>query len=331
MSKIIIGIHGLGNKPPFHTLQKWWEMSIGDGLNSINHPFPLFNFKFVYWANFVYSEPLDPKEKNVEHPLFLEDPYSPEGKIERGEPEPLQKKIRDYLERQLDKLLLNEDLTINFSSISDFIIHHFFHDLEIYYSSNLPDEDRANYLAREAIRETLADTLRSHPNDEILLIAHSMGSIIAYDVLTKIVPDITIDTLVTCGSPLGIPVIMNKIKAEQENNDQSLSVPENIARLWYNLSDLDDRVAINYNLADDYQKNSKGVAIIDKQVHNTYEFNGEKNPHKSFGYLRTPEMSEIIYTFLCRGRSPVSVWLTERLYRLFYRERKKIKGNDYES
>ena len=148
-----------------------------------------------------------------------------------------------------------------------------------------------------------------------------MGSIIAYDVLTKIVPEITIDTFVTCGSPLGIPVIMNKIKTEQENKDQSLSVPENITRRWYNLSDLDDRVAINYNLADDYQKNSKDVAIIDKQVQNTYEFNGEKNPHKSFGYLRTPEMSEIIYTFLCRGRSPLSVWLTEQFYRLFYRNR----------
>ena len=321
MSKIIIGIHGLGNKPPFHILQKWWEMSIGDGLKAINHPFPLLNFNLVYWANFIYSEPLDIDEKDIEHPLFLEDPYSPEGKIEKAEPEPIQKRIRDYIEKQLDKLLLNEDLTINFSSISDFIIHHFFHDLEIYYSSNLSDEDRSSYLAREAIRENLAEILRKHKNDEILLIAHSMGSIIAYDVLTQIVPDINIDTFVTCGSPLGIPVIMNKIKVEQKNNTKSLSVPENITRRWYNLSDLGDRVAINYNLADDYHKNLKGISIVDKQVHNTYEYGGNKNPHKSYGYFRTPEMSEIVHTFLCRGRSPLSVWLTEQFYRLFYRKR----------
>jgi hypothetical protein len=323
MSKIIIGIHGLGNKPPLHILQKWWELSIGDGLASINHPFPLLNFKFVYWANFIYPEPLDIKEKDIDHPLFLEDPYSPEGKIERAKPEPLKKKIRDYLEKQIDKLLLNEDLTINFSSISDFIIHHFFHDLEIYYSHNLPNENRSNYIAREAIREKLAETLRKYKNDEILLIAHSMGSIIAYDVLTQIVPDISIDTFVTCGSPLGIPVIMNKIKAEQIHKGQPLSVPENITRRWYNLSDLGDRVAINYNLADDYNKNSKGISVIDKQVHNTYQYGDEKNPHKSYGYLRTPEMSEIVHTFLCRGRSPVSIWLTELLYRLIYRNRFK--------
>lgn len=321
MSKIIIGIHGLGNKPPYDTLNKWWKVSIGDGLWGINHPFPLQNFNLVYWANFIYPEPLNIKEKDEEHPLFIEDPYSPEGKIERGKPEPLQKRIRDYIEKQIDKLLLNEDLTINFSSISDFIIHHFFHDLEIYYSSNLAGENRSSYMARKAIREKLAETLRKYKNDEILLIAHSMGSIIAYDVMTQIVPDINIDTFVTCGSPLGIPVIMNKIRAEQQSKDQPLSVPENITRRWYNLSDLGDRVAINYNLADDYDKNSRGISIIDKQVHNTYQYRQEKNPHKSYGYLRTPEMSEIIYTFFCRGRSPLSIWLTELFYRLFQRGR----------
>jgi hypothetical protein len=325
MSKIIIGIHGLGNKPPLHILQQWWEMSIKDGLKSIGHPFSLLKFELAYWANFIYPEPLDISETDSEHPLFLEDPYSPEGSIIKGEPEPLQKRIRDYLEKQLDKLLLNEDLTINFSSITDFIIQHFFHDLDVYYSSNLNDESRSNYLARETIREKLAATIKKHQYDEILLIAHSMGSIIAYDVLTQLVPDIPIDTFVTCGSPLGIPVIMSKIRAEQEDASKPLSVPENITRRWYNISDLGDRVAINYNLADDFVKNSKGISIIDKQVYNTYQYGGKKNPHKSYGYLRTPEMAEILYNFLCRGKSPITIWVTERLYRLFNRARREVQ------
>lgn len=323
MSKIIIGIHGLGNKPPFHILQKWWELSLEDGLEGINHPIPINGFHLVYWANFIYPEPLDPKEKDEEHPLYLEDPYSPKGRIERAEPEALQKRIRDYLEKQLDKLLLNEDLTINFSSISDFIIHHFFHDLDVYYSSNVAGEDRSNYLAREAIREKLAETLRIHQNDEIMLIAHSMGSIIAYDVITKNVPDVPIDTFVTCGSPLGIPVIMNKIRTEQRKKDQPLRVPENITRRWYNLSDLTDRVAFNYNLTDDFLGNSKGISVIDLQVHNTFEYKGKKNPHKSYGYLRTPEMSEIVYSFLSREKSNLTVWLREQFYRLFYKKLRK--------
>ena len=328
MSKVIIGIHGLGNKPPYHILHEWWRKSISDGLKAINHLIPLPKLDLVYWANFIYNEPLDPDEKNAEHPLFVEDPYSIKGKIIRGKSEPTQRRIRDYLEKQLDKLLLNEDLTINFSGISDFIIHHFFHDLEIYYSSGLSNEERSNYLAREAIREKLADTLRRHRDNRILLIAHSMGSIIAYDVLTQVVPDISIDTFVTCGSPLGIPVIISKIKAEQKSTAHltRLQVPENITDRWYNLSDLRDRVAINYNLADDYDPNSVGLSIIDKQVSNTYEYNDVSNPHKSYGYLRTPEMSEIIYDFFCKGRSPISVWITEKIYRLLHPEYLPIIG-----
>ena len=66
MSKVIIGIHGLGNKPPLHILKKWWEMSLEDGLKGINHPFPMNDFHLVYWANFIYSEPLDLQEKDKE-------------------------------------------------------------------------------------------------------------------------------------------------------------------------------------------------------------------------------------------------------------------------
>ena len=84
-------------------------------------------------------------------------------------PLPCKKKIRDYIEKQLDNLLLNEDLTINFSAISDFIIHHFFRDLEIYYASRKSNGDRSSYLAREAIREKLAQILRKHRKKEILI------------------------------------------------------------------------------------------------------------------------------------------------------------------
>lgn len=315
MSKIIIGVHGLGNKPPAHILHNWWRKSITDGFRIQNHTYLPYKFDLVYWANFIHAEPLDPDQTDRDHPLFLEDPYSKAGKIERGRGKPLKKKIKDYLEKQIDKLLLNEDLSINFAKITDFIIHHFFHDLEIYCTSNCPGENYSDYLAREAIREKLAETIRAHRNDQILLIGHSMGSIIAYDIMTQLVPDIPIDTFITCGSPLGIPVIMRKFRAEQKitDPDQPLRVPENVIHHWYNLSDLDDKVAMNYNLADDYQPSVKGIGITDIQVSNTYEYQGEKNPHKAYGYLRTPEIAEIIYDFCAGGQPLLWIWVKERL------------------
>ena len=33
-------------------------------------------------------------------------------------------------------------------------------------------------------------------------------------------------------------------------------------------------------------------------VVNNYEIGGERNPHKSFGYLRTPEFSEVLNEFI---------------------------------
>jgi hypothetical protein len=48
MSKIIIGIHGLGNKPPKTILTEWWGKSILEGLKKYNFHIPDFEFELVY-------------------------------------------------------------------------------------------------------------------------------------------------------------------------------------------------------------------------------------------------------------------------------------------
>ena len=139
-----------------------------------------------------------------------------------------------------------------------------------------------------------------------------MGSIIAYHVLTEIVPSVPVDTFVTIGSPLGLPVIKSKIAAERKrkgHKEPGLKTPENITSSWHNLADLKDKIAMDYSLRDDYEENSGYVRVVDKIVNNDYEFNEIKNHHKSFGYLRTPEMAMIISDFYTReGFSPLS-WL----------------------
>jgi hypothetical protein len=328
MHKIIIGIHGLGNKPPDETLTCWWRQSIADGFKEINKPFSHKIFELVYWADVLHRTPLITDEIDEKHPLYLDEPYSKAGKIIRGFREPLQQKISDYIQKQIDKLILNDDLSVNFSSISDYIIHRFFHDLEVYYMSEEPVSENSNLLPREAIRQRLISTLMYHRKKKILLIAHSMGSIIAYDVLNAGIKDVQIDTLVTCGSPLGIPVIKNKIRAERKltSNPRPLAVPDTISRHWYNLSDLHDRVAIDYKLADDYLPNHAGVAIRDLQVTNSYEYKGEKNPHKAYGYLRTPEMAEIISAFLCENDGRFKIWLMEKINQVTDRRKGNRKG-----
>ncbi len=49
MSKIIIGIHGLANKPPRARLAKFWRQSITEGLqNTCKIAQPRFDLRMVY-------------------------------------------------------------------------------------------------------------------------------------------------------------------------------------------------------------------------------------------------------------------------------------------
>ena len=313
LSKVIIGIHGLGNKPPANLLESWWKKSIHEGLSRLGHPRSLFKFELVYWAKYIHPQALDPAISDPKDPLFLAEPYQPVIEIPKKVPDSRRKRLLDYLEKQMDRLLLNEDLTINFASISDLIIHHFFRDLELYYSS-----EGIEATLRHKIQAELHEQLVQHRHDDVLVLAHSMGSIIAYEVLQQLPDNFKINTFMTFGSPLGMPVIMSKISKELKKTlpqRGKLAVPEAIKRKWQNFSDLEDKVALNYDLSDDYASNSKGILLQDFVITNDYINKGERNPHKIYGYLRTPETARAILEFLESGKSRFRIWLDKHLIR----------------
>ena len=66
MSKIIIGIHGLGNKPPHDTLHKWWLKSICEGLQKINKLDYTPDFALVYWADILNDKQALGKNRSKE-------------------------------------------------------------------------------------------------------------------------------------------------------------------------------------------------------------------------------------------------------------------------
>ena len=322
MSKIIIGIHGLGNKPPKEVLESWWIQSIREGFRKTGKPRVFFNFELVYWADILYPEPLNMDITDPEDPLYVLEPYLPGRYLPLKEEAPLKSKLIKYLEKQMDKLFLNDDLTLNFESITDKILHRYFKDLETYYSAEPVKNGEGQSLIRDQIRERLAKVLKKHRNKDILLLSHSMGSIIAYDVLAHTVPDIEIDTFITAGSPLGLPIIIGRIFAEQKitlTEETKVLTPENVKHAWYNFADPEDRIAIDATLNDDYKENSRGIRAIDKVVHTDYAIKEERNAHKSYGYLRTPEMIEILDDFLSRDKLKLFLKYQEILNNYFSR------------
>jgi len=345
LSKIIICVHGLGNKPKKELITKWWRQSIREGLIGINKY--VFNPKIemVYWADILYEKPLDEKIQDKNNPYYLQEYYTPAPKNFTHKSPPTRKKILSFIERQMDKLFINDDQSINYSFISDYVIHKYFKDLESYYNNESRGTINKDICSRDLIRKRLTDVLSKYKNDEIFLIAHSMGTIIAYDVLILELTDVKIHTFITMGSPLGIPTVIGKIANEYKEKfkkSEFLATPSLITHNWFNFSDLEDKVAINFDLQDDYRPNANGIKPIDFEVTNNYMINGEVNPHKSYGYLRTPEFSKVLFDFMICDKNKITVWMLN-VYNNFYKWflnttfiiMKKIyfslKGIEYES
>jgi len=319
MKKIIIGIHGLGNKPPRDLLKRWWLKSIHEGLRNIQKDHLRIPFEMVYWSDVLYGEPLNPALTDKKHPLYLHEYYKKSPGRQRDDFSKFRVKVLKYIENRLDKIFLNEDLSINFSAVTDTMIRHYFEDLAKYYDNDCQSPLNPDCPARQIIRQRLAGVMKKYRNYDILLIAHSMGSIIAYDVLTEI-KNVQAGTLVTIGSPLGIPVIVNKIHKEQSLQPDYVpgpGVPESIKNRWLNMSDVRDKVALDHTLVDDFKDSRSGIMVEDITVYNDYETGGESNPHKSYGYLRTPELAAVIDEFLTKGHENPVMWVFQLLYARF--------------
>ncbi len=307
--RIIIGIHGIGNKPPQPLLKKWWQEALCEGLRRIGSDGKKLDFELVYWAHYLYSEPQDLCETNPEHPLFINHPYVPgRRKFQRRPPGWLTKTLLNWAELFLAKLFMTENRLFNFDRLGDYVIRKRFRDLELYFHKANVDLTEVGMHARNMIRQELAQVIRRHRKKEIMLISHSMGTVIAYDVLTQIVPEITVHSFITLGSPLGLPTIMKKIYSEQDRDfrlEKTLPTPGNITHQWLNFADLGDHIALNYRLQNDFHANSRRIAPKDVTVSNDYRHDGTSNPHKSYGYLRTPELAKIVQQFIAEAPVPL--------------------------
>jgi hypothetical protein len=317
VQQILIGIHGLKNKPPRQLLTKWWRLALREGLRKRGHPHLPFRFRLAYWSHLLHPQPLDPSITDPDDPLYLESPYTvtPVNPIEPvGN---FRRKVLDLVDDGLDKIFINEDGTFNFTALGNGLLSYFFKDLDLYYTATCRTSDGSEVPLREMVQNQLLELLHFHRRKQILLIAHSMGSIIAYDTLMRAPSGIAVDTLVTIGSPLGLPVIRARIlsaNSELSAGESEPAVPRSITTSWFNLSDLRDKVAIDYRLADDFSSTDGQVEVIDREVVNDYAYGSEPNPHKVYGYLRTPELAGIVNEFLDRQTVQPIIHVTEPIY-----------------
>ncbi|MFH1283464.1 MAG: hypothetical protein ABII27_07345 [bacterium] len=299
MSKIIIGIHGLSNKPPKSVLEKWWKKSIKEGLKRIGRSRYFLNFTLVYWADCLYEKPLNPFEKNSAHVLYIDDPYiKGVGCNGKGKIGAIKRYVRKNIYNVIENVIFNRTRYFNFNRVAYAIIKKKFKDLYEYYKGESNVKENYGKKVKDIIRERLYNCLIKNKNKEILLIAHSMGSIIAYDVLSMLPPEIKIHGFITIGAPLNNAVIKNNIYEEHKQHyNERLLVPSAIKGYWINLHDPLDVVSQGQQLANIFLPNSDYISVIDQDVCNDYEMAGRENRHKSYGYLRTEQVATFIDEF----------------------------------
>ena len=274
MTSVVIGIHGLANKPEAPVLEGWWHQAMLQGLEVNKGIRPgSINFASVYWADKMYNEPdSSPDVYRDADPRTLK--RYDAGWLER---------LKDHVTQMGGNILDVVKPTLGMTRVADKVLEAKLPDLAKYYKLR---------KKRDELRGLLRTELIANKDKRIMVVAHSMGSIIAYDTLRLLGREdssFKVDHFVTIGSPLGLPHV--KLKIAEENN--AVRTPSCV-RKWTNYADRFDPVAFDPHLRDDFVANARGVRVEDDLVLNDW---GGIN-HKSYGYLRTPEFSAALAAFI---------------------------------
>jgi len=305
MPKRIIFIHGRAQKPDSNSLQKLWYEAVEHGLSrdfgdEAKRRFDSVTKDFVYFGDL----------SNDLLGLPMEDPTSRFEALSN---------LKSYKKSQFNKAtykkvsklgFLKEGLADTFSAILGKL-----HLADPLITSVAPD--MAHYWNQESyfgsdVRNRLTPVLKQafDNEDQILLVSHSLGTMISYDNLWKFShygeyrrnygASMKVDLFITLGSPLGDENVKEKLKGR--SNSGKLKYPTNI-KSWCNISAEDDYISHDSKIANDYKEMLK-LGLIEEGLKDIYPIynlnvrNGKSNPHSSIGYLIHPRFSKALNDWL---------------------------------
>ena len=144
----------------------------------------------------------------------------------------------------------------------------------------------------------------------VMLMAHGMGCIVAYDVLWQLSHDADlsaqygsakVDIWVTLGAPLGDRYVQKCLLGAGEPDSRRF--PTNVIT-WHNVSAEDDYTCHDATLADDFRKMLElhvVSSVHDHRIYNLAVRYGKSNPHSSIGYYIHPRVSKIVADWIAAG------------------------------
>jgi hypothetical protein len=306
MAKKIIFIHGRAQKPDKAPLQALWYDAIEHGLHrdcgdsSSLQAFRNVDKRFVYYgelSNTLLKKPTeDPVSrqqalaelKEYQTDQFNEATYDDVSKIGF-----LKEALADTFSALFGRLGIAETLI---TKVAPDMAHYWNEDT--YFGSDV----------RHRLMVELKEALDNQ--DDVMIVSHSLGSMISYDVLWKLShygeyrhdygADKKVDLLVTLGSPLGDENVKDRLKGSRLKGDKKY--PLNIQQ-WINISAEDYFISHDSEIKNDYEEMLE-LGLVPggmKDIYPIYNLNirnGKSNPHASIGYLIHPEFIAVLDEWL---------------------------------
>ena len=270
----VVFVHGLDNKPEAEYLHKLWlrKLAHEDGLDLDTCA---ATSGMSYWADVLYEapdtnlaayesviEPIEMLDGGGVSPIALGD-LSPEDAARMRRlaarfdldpenlteaPVPPEELLAVRHERIPVPAWLRKRVMARF--VKD--AHHYFFNVEFSPRNN------ARFRVRDELRRRLVEKISAAGQEPpVIVVSHSMGTIIAYDCLMHAPDCPPIDGLMTIGSPLGLDEIQDFFPRWTRDNGFP---SEKLRGPWVNIYDpLDVIAAFDPRLANDFRRSGKPV------------------------------------------------------------------------
>ncbi|MBZ5752676.1 hypothetical protein [Metabacillus rhizolycopersici] len=320
----MIIIHGRSIKPRFHIKEKMVRASLIEGIRRLdnNAAYALENnevkVSLIYYGDILNRILVDKNPELTKRMTSIGDNwYVPDGRdtkqLEKLLSRPLNSHTKSDYQALIEKneiIKFGDDIAravspiLNVFGINRRVINRVLPDLGGYINSRVISSE-----IRERLQPTLKKALLE--KDDIVLISHSMGCILAYDVLWKFsrmseykeLWNKKVGLWLTLGCPLGEPAVKESLYDSNEPNDGMY--PKNIVD-WVNVSAQDDFISHDGSLNDDFhQMIDRDLIRSIKDIQQIYTFwvdsKGHCNPHKLYGYLNHPRVAEILIEWIYKS------------------------------
>lgn len=315
MAKHIILVHGRNYKPGKESLSELWLDALTHGISRDSDEQTLVKFKqakktMAYYGDLsntflgihtgkIWTKKLEKNNiSNRQDTLEGLKQYKKSAFTKTN-----YKKIRDLADvfKEAAASLLAGPLAL--LGIGDNVVSMVAPDMEHYWDADSEFGSNVRWRLTVELKKAFEN------DDDILIISHSLGTIVSYDVLWKFshygeyknnkkVKGKKINTLITLGSPLGDEIVKDQLKGAKSDSERQY--PHNIGR-WINFAAEDDYISHDGSMADDFKKMKKfklTTAITDKKIYNMAVHDGNSNPHHGTGYLIHPKVSQAVIAWL---------------------------------